>query len=46
VIGDLVQIKPTAATDGLPRNASRPLQPAGRFCPDRPGAEPGFAASS
>lgn len=45
VIGDLVQIKPTAVTDGLPRNARGPQQPTGSFCPDRPAAEPGFVPS-
>jgi hypothetical protein len=45
LIGDLVQIRPTALTDGLPRNARAPLRPTGPFCPDRPAREPGFAAS-
>jgi hypothetical protein len=45
LIGDLVQIKPTAFTDGLPRNARVPQRPTGPFCPDRPAAEPGFVAS-
>jgi hypothetical protein len=44
-IDDLLQINPTAVTDGLSRNARVPQQPTGPFCPDRPAAESGFAAS-
>jgi hypothetical protein len=45
MVDDLVQIEPTALTEGLPRNARAPQQPTGPFCPDRPAAQPGFAAS-
>jgi Rieske Fe-S protein len=44
-IDDLLQINPTAATDGLSRNARVPQQPTGPFCPDRPAVESGFARS-